>query len=196
MDSPDIIDALGISMIDLQGPCPVGNEHPDGPQFTTCREIFGVCAGAALYRRTMLEQIGLFDEDFFAYYEDVDLALRACLRGWKALCVPEAIVYHGHSATLGKDSPFKTYLLERNRYYYIIKNVPRDILWLFMQGRPDAFLRNLLCLLKAGSFRQALAFLRGNLRGLAGIPGMVMKRRIIRSCGQMHDREVRKWLLK
>ena len=196
MDSPDIIDALGISMIDLQGPCPVGNGHPDTGQFSSCREIFGVCAGAALYRRTMLEQIGLFDEDFFAYYEDVDLALRTCLRGWKALCVPKAIVYHGHSATLGKDSPFKTYLLERNRYYYIIKNVPRDILWLFIKGRPDAFLRNLIQLLKAGSFQQVSAYVRGNLRGLAGLPSMFMKRWKLRSCGQMHDSELRKWLLK
>ena len=196
MDSPEIIDALGISMIDLQGPCPVGNGHPDTGQFSSCREIFGVCAGAALYRRTMLEQIGLFDEDFFAYYEDVDLALRACLRGWKALCVPDAIVYHGHSATLGKDSPFKTYLLERNRYYYIIKNAPRDILWLFIKGRPDAFLRILIQLLKAGSSKQVSAYLRGNLRGLAGLPGMFMKRRKLRSCGQMHDSELRTWLLK
>ena len=196
MDAPEIIDALGISMIDLQGPCPVENGHPDSGQFGLRREIFGVCAGAALYRRTMLDQIGLFDEDFFAYYEDVDLALRTCLRGWKALCVPKAIVYHGHSATLGKDSPFKTYLLERNRYYYIIKNVPRDILWLFIKGRPDAFLRNLIQLLKAGSFQQVSAYVRGNLRGLAGLPSMFMKRWKLRSCGQMHDSELRKWLLK
>lgn len=194
MEAPESIDALGISMIDLQGPCPVGNGHPDSGQFNSCREIFGVCAGAALYRRTMLDMIGLFDEDFFAYYEDVDLALRACLMGWKALCVPEAVVYHGHSATLGKDSPFKTYLLERNRYYYIVKNVPRDILWLFIQGRPNALLRNLLHLVKAGFFQQVNAYVRGNLRGLAGVPVMLLKRRKFRSCGQLHDNELRKWL--
>ena len=194
MDAPDIIDALGISLIDLQGPCPVGNGHPDSGQFNSCREIFGVCAGAALYRRTMLEQTGLFDEDFFAYYEDVDLALRACLLGWQALCVPEAIVYHGHSATLGKDSPFKTYLLERNRYYYIVKNVPRDILWLFIKGRPNAFLRNLVHLVRAGFFQQVYAYVRGNLRGLAGVPVMLLKRRKFRSCEQLHDSELRKWL--
>ena len=196
MNDPDIIDALGISMIDFQCPFPIGNGYPDTEQFNSCREIFGVCAGAALYRRTMLDQIGLFDEDFFAYYEDVDLALRACLMGWKALCVPDAIVYHGHSATLGKESPLKTYLLERNRYYYIIKNLPRDMLWLFINGRPDAFLRSLIQLLKTRSFQHANALLRGNLKGLVGLPSMCIKRWKLRSSGQVHDSELRKWLSK
>ena len=108
------------------------------------------------------------------------------------LCVPDVIVYHGHWATFGKE----TYLLERNRYYYIIKNIPRDMLLIFIKCSPAAFLSSLMQLLKARSFQQERAFLRGNLRGLAGLPCMFTKRRKLRSCGQMHDSELRKWLSK
>ena len=61
--------------------------------------VFGPSAGAALYRRSMLNEIGLFDEDYFAYLEDVDLAWRARLVGWRCLYAPTAVVYHRHSAT-------------------------------------------------------------------------------------------------
>ena len=65
-----------------------GLYEPDHGQFDKAEEIFGACGGAALYRKAMLDQIGLFDEDFFAYHEDVDLAFRARLFGWKCMYVP------------------------------------------------------------------------------------------------------------
>src|SRR5581483_11916642 len=71
------------------------------------RRVFGACAGAALYRRAMLEDVGLFDEDYFAYLEDVDLAWRARLRGWDTLLAPDAVVRHAHAGTLGEGSPLK-----------------------------------------------------------------------------------------
>ncbi len=121
-DRPTMINSAGIALD------PVGiawdrlGGLPDDPDEREPLEVFGPCAGAALYRRAMLERIGLFDEDFFAYLEDVDLAWRARLAGWRCLYAPAARVYHAHSATGGEGSPFKSRLLARNKVWLIAKN--------------------------------------------------------------------------
>ncbi|MBN1937161.1 MAG: glycosyltransferase family 2 protein [Anaerolineae bacterium] len=94
------------------------------------QEVFGPCGGAALYRRSMLDQVGLFDEDFFAYYEDVDLAWRARHAGWQCLYAPAAQVTHAHSATGNRVSGLKRYHLGRNKWWTILKNYPQPQLWL------------------------------------------------------------------
>jgi GT2 family glycosyltransferase len=86
--------------------------------------VFGPSAGAALYRRDLLTGIGLFDESFFAFYEDVDLAWRAQQAGWGCRYAPDALVYHWHSATAGKVPGQKLYLLARNRLWCVLKNYP------------------------------------------------------------------------
>jgi GT2 family glycosyltransferase len=83
---------------------------------------------AALYRRAMLEEIGLFDESFFLYCEDTDLGLRAQWAGWGCRYVPGAIVEHRYSHTAGRASPLKAYYVERNRLYTIVKNFPARML--------------------------------------------------------------------
>lgn len=80
------------------------------------------CAG--VYRKDMLDEIGLLDETFFAYGEDVDLGLRARWAGWSCYYVPDAVVYHKYSATAGPYSPDKVFLVERNRYWILLKNFP------------------------------------------------------------------------
>ena len=89
--------------------------------------VFGACAGAAMYRRTMLEEVGFFDEDFFLIHEDTDLNLRAQLRGWKILYVPEAVVYHKVRSSIGHMSDTAVYYTIRNRDYVRIKNIPAGI---------------------------------------------------------------------
>lgn len=86
-------------------------------------------ACAALYRRAMLEDIGLFDENFFLYCEDTDLGLRARWAGWTCLYVPEAVVEHAYSETAGRASPLKAYYVERNRLFVLLKNYPASLLW-------------------------------------------------------------------
>lgn len=86
--------------------------------------VFGACAGAALYRRKMFEEIGFFDEDFFLIYEDTDLNFRAQLAGWKALYVPSAIVHHRVRSTIGNMSDAAIYYSLRNSELTRIKNVP------------------------------------------------------------------------
>jgi len=90
--------------------------------------IFGPSAGAALYRRVALDDVGLFDPALFMYLEDADLAWRLRLRQWATLAVPSAIVRHKISATAGYGSPRKAYYLARNRWWCLLKNLPRPLL--------------------------------------------------------------------
>lgn len=83
---------------------------------------------AALYRRTMLDETGFFDDDFFAYAEDTDLGLRGRLTGWGTLIATDAIVHHKYSGTGGVFSPLKLYLVERNHYWVAIKIFPLPLL--------------------------------------------------------------------
>lgn len=94
-------------------------------EFTTKRNIFSACAGAALYRKSAFEKIGYFDEDFFAYMEDIDISYRARIYGYKNVYCPEAHVYHIGSATTGsKYNEFKVKLAARNNIYVPYKNMP------------------------------------------------------------------------
>lgn len=93
------------------------------------REIFSACAGASLYRRSIFEEVGYFDENFFAYMEDVDMSYRARIHGYKCIYCPEALVYHIGSATSGsKYNSFKIRLAARNNVYVPYKNMPLPLL--------------------------------------------------------------------
>jgi hypothetical protein len=94
-------------------------------EFEKQQRVFGACAGAALYRRAMLDEIGVFDEDYFAYYEDVDLAWRAYHAGWECIYVPEAKVIHWFGVSAQKlGRKYFHYISERNKIWTIIKNWP------------------------------------------------------------------------
>jgi len=105
-----------------------GAGETDRGQFEACEEVLFPDGCAALYRRSMLEDIGLFDEQFFAYGDDADLGLRARWRGWKCRYSPGAKVYHRHSMSLGKYSPEKAFLVERNRFWVAVKLLPLRLL--------------------------------------------------------------------
>jgi GT2 family glycosyltransferase len=100
-----------------------GHLYPPS-NFAQTEEALLPSGSAALYRRAMLERIGLFDEDFFLYCEDTDLGLRARWAGWKCLYVPAAVAQHHYSATAGRVPVLKAYYIERNRLYTLIKNFP------------------------------------------------------------------------
>ncbi len=140
-------------------------------------EVFGVSATAALLRRELLQDIGLFDEDYFIYYEDVDLAWRARLRGWRSFLVPQAIVYHTHSATVGRGSPFKKRLLTRNRLWTVTKDYHFPAL-IFFLPLIVAFELGFAVL---SLIRGDTASLTGLWQGLTGLPGALRKRVFIQS---------------
>jgi GT2 family glycosyltransferase len=96
--------------------------------FPVLEETLFPSGAAALYRRTMLDTIGGFDESFFLYCEDTDLGLRARWAGWKCLYVPDAVVEHHYSHSAGRASPVKAYYVERNRLFVLAKNFPLRML--------------------------------------------------------------------
>jgi len=101
-----------------------GYLEKDGEKYNKMEEILLPSACAALYRKNVLFTAGLFDDDYFAYCEDIDLGLRIRLLGFGCIYVPEAKVYHHYSATSRNNLPFKIYLIERNRLWTLIKIFP------------------------------------------------------------------------
>jgi GT2 family glycosyltransferase len=97
-------------------------------RYTEPVDVLLPSGSAALYRRSMLDQTGGFDEDFFLYCEDTDLGLRARWAGWECGYVPEAIVDHHYSQSSGRASALKAYYVERNRLRLVIKNFPTSML--------------------------------------------------------------------
>lgn len=122
-DRPDIIDRAG-DVYTTAGTGLLRGRSKNKADYNGKEWIFGACAGAALYRKKMLDDIGLFDEDFFLVYEDVDLSFRAQLRGYKCMYVPEAIVYHRASGSIGDDSSTSVYYSHRNLEWVYLKNMP------------------------------------------------------------------------
>lgn len=104
--------------------------HGEAPEiYSMAEEVFFPSGSAALYRREMLEEIGLFDEDFFLYCEDTDLGLRGRWAGWKCLYAPGAVVEHRYSHSAGRVSALKAFYVERNRLFVVWKNFPPSALW-------------------------------------------------------------------
>ena len=100
-------------------------ENQDSENFIKVNEIFSSCAGAALYKKSVFDEIGLFDDNFFAYMEDVDLAIRSQIYGYKNLLCPDAVVYHIGSATTGsRYNEFKVKIAARNNIWTVYKNLP------------------------------------------------------------------------
>lgn len=178
LHQPDIINSTGISL-DKAGIAwdRRGGERDKGDESEPI-EVFGPCAGAALYRREMLDQVGLFDEDFFAYLEDVDLAWRARLMGWRCLYAPKAVVYHLYSATAIEGSPGKNFLLGRNKVWTIVKNYPSPELFLFL---PIILLYDLGSIPYTLLVKGDTSSLQGRVAGLQGIAKMLRKRKIVQS---------------
>jgi len=199
LDNPRVIDAVGIGIKRNGLAYQIGWQEEDNGQYENISEVFGACACAALYRTEMLTQIGLFDEDFFAYYEDVDLVLRARLAGWRCMYVRKAVVYHKHSATYGKDSPFKMYFLGRNKYCYIIKNLPTDIVFKSLIWQAGIIIYMVLRIIKSVILRDTKgirlrsSYLKGNFDAIKNIPKMFKKRKRIRSTRLISDKEFRRW---
>jgi GT2 family glycosyltransferase len=119
----DTLDAAGISI--FPDGLSIGRGRLEkGYLYDREEEVFFSSGCACLYRREMLNDIGLFDEDFFAYADDTDMGWRAQLAGWKCIYNPKAIVYHKHSASSSAYSPLKAFLVERNRLWVAIKYFP------------------------------------------------------------------------
>jgi GT2 family glycosyltransferase len=128
-EAPNVFDSAGL-LIYPDGVCrPRGWQEKDLGQYDRAEEVLAAHGCACAYRRSMLDDVGTFDEAYFCYLEDLDLGMRAQLAGWKCWYVPDVVVRHHKSATAGNYSKFKAYHVERNRIWNAIKLMPRFILF-------------------------------------------------------------------
>lgn len=121
---PELIDDAGDYYCALGWAFACGKDKPVSG-YQRSREIFAACGGAAILRKSVLDQIGVMDENHFAYLEDIDLGYRARIYGYRNIYIPEAVVYHAGSAASGsRYNQFKVDLSSRNSIYLIYKNMP------------------------------------------------------------------------
>ena len=141
------------------------------------REIFSACAGAALYRRSIFDTIGYFDENFFAYMEDVDIGYRAKVYGFKCVYCSSAVVYHRVSATSGsRYNAFKIRLSARNNIYVPYKNMPWPQLILNLIFLIFGFIVKYLFFVSKGHGTDYIAGLKDGLNSLDKIDKIKYKR--------------------
>jgi GT2 family glycosyltransferase len=107
-----------------------GQYEQDKGQYDEVEEILFPPGCGAMYRKELFGKIGVFDEDFFAYGDAAEVGLRARMAGWKCLSVPKAVIYHKYSSSTSQYSPFKAFLVERNRFWITIKYFPWPLLYL------------------------------------------------------------------
>jgi GT2 family glycosyltransferase len=157
----------------------------DMGQYDQEEYIFGACGAAAAYRRRMLDEIGFLDDDFFFSCEDVDVAWRAHLAGWRVLYVPTAVVYHKLKATGGDVTG--SYYDGRNFLYLIWKNYPASLLRRDWRPIVQAQLRISHQALRAWRGAAARARLRGQVVGLLGLVKMWPRRRHIQANRRVGD---------
>jgi len=149
----------------------------DEGQYDDKTEVFAACGGAAAYRRRVLDEVGWFDESFFMYCDDVDLAWRQQLAGWRTVFAPSAVVFHYLSASGGGVTA--SYYTGRNTIYVIVKNVPGPLLRKYWRAMLAAQLRISKDALRAWRGAAARSRLRGQVAGLLTWPRMLGKRRAI-----------------
>jgi len=139
-------------------------------------EVFAPCAAAALYHRHAFNEVDGFDEQYFCYFEDVDLGFRLRLRGYRCLYVHSAVVRHVSSAVGGYRSNFAVYHGERNAVWTFFKDMPGPLLWLYL---PQHLALNVAALLYYPWRGQGRVVFRAKLDALRGLPSVLRRRRLV-----------------
>ena len=201
-DDHDMIDSLGVKVCsDGMSRGGFRLQRFSDLALEKIEEILLPSACAALYRRRMIETVGFFDEDFFAYCEDTDLGMRGRLAGWRAVLARDAVVYHKYSQTGGAFSPLKLYLVERNHYWVAFKTYP--LTWLLALP-VTTFLRYIeqarVVLASRGTGQQfaisdsktdyIMALVRGVVDALKMLPKMRGKRRTFAATRRLGEQEL------
>lgn len=200
----DVIDVAGIAIYPDCSARGRGRLTVDAGQFDRLEEVFGPSGAAGLYRRRMLDEIGLLDEDFFMYCEDTDIAFRGRLAGWKCVFVPKAIVYHMYSATGGKYSPMKAYFVERNRFWTAVKVLPwPELIASFGFSAVRYFFQAVGVVIGRGAsgrfafeqprFELLKILARAFWSGFTGLPRFMAKRSEVQASRRVGHAEIRAW---
>jgi GT2 family glycosyltransferase len=169
---PGVIDSAGDGMLRWGG---AFKRHHGQPASAAEQsgEVFGVCGAGCLMPKQVFDELGGFDEDFFASHEDVDLSYRARLRGYRCRYVAGAFVRHHGSATLGRASAWSVFQGQRNLEWVYVKNTPGSVLVRTLPGHLVYTAAAALHFARSGRFG---AFARGKLSAIAGLPAALRKR--------------------
>jgi GT2 family glycosyltransferase len=178
MHDPDVVDSAGDGLLRWGG---AFKHHHGGPAADVgeSREVFGVCGAACLMPKAVFDELGGFDEDFFASHEDVDLSYRARLRGYRCRYVADSIVQHHGSATIGRVSPFAVFQGQRNLEWMYFKNTPGTLLARTLPGHAVYTVAAAAHFARLGLF---IVFLKAKLAAAAGLP------RVLRQRGEIQRR--------
>ncbi|MEO8028265.1 MAG: glycosyltransferase family 2 protein [Bryobacteraceae bacterium] len=190
-EDPTIIDKVGHVMYPDGQNRGRGHGVKDIGQYNRIEEVLWPDGCAAMYRRAMLDEIGHFDEDLFAYADDADLGLRARWAGWSCLYSPHAVVRHHRGSTLGLQSAWRVELIERNRVLLVVKLFPWSLIWrnaAYLIARIAAgmvaSMRNRGEMSRfpgiAGKARIAWALIKADCSAMVRIPATLRKRRQFR----------------
>ena len=210
MDRPSVLNTTGVLPTrDGSGVDRGWNQRDEG-QYDAATDVFAPTAGAALYRREIFDTVGLFDGDFVAYYEDLDLAWRARLAGWETRFAPRSVVYHMYSHSSSYQSPWKTYQGERNRIWTLLQNYPMRYVAAAVPWNAARVLAAFQRRLRHGPTREedgapegfqgpglqafSTAVLRARLDAYAGMGRALEKRRLRAAYRKVGARDVGRWL--
>lgn len=205
--APTVIDKVGHLMYPDGLNAGRGLGETDRGQYDKVEEVLFPDGCAALYRREVFAEAGLFDAQFFAYGDDADLGLRARWLGWKCVYTPDAVVYHVHSATLGQYSPYKAFLVERNRVWLAVKVFPLRILLMSPIYTLQRFIWQAYAALSgagsAGQFVQSHSrtallgiLFKAYASALRGLPAILKKRRAVLRNRKLSNRDFIELLLR
>lgn len=195
-DDRNRIENCGFAMSEIGFAIDLGRGEVDSPLWSEPRPVFGACAGAAAYRRSMLEDIGFLDNDFFMTSEDVDLSFRAQLRGYECWMIPGAIVYHRYRGAMAKFPARQAFFTQRNSEFVYFKNMPTGLLLGFFPARVIYEMAATLYFFKVGS---GTAFVKAKINALRQLPAVlrkrwqIQKRRTVTNA-QLHSRMQKQWL--
>jgi GT2 family glycosyltransferase len=177
----------------------------DNGQYDRQEETFAAHGAAALYRGRILEEIGLFDEDYFLYWEDADLGWRARFAEWKCVYVPTAVVYHARSTHTGLYSPLKLYYVERNRIWVAVKFLPFPLLISSLFFTFRRYMAMALFALRSKEEKAQVVkqhslvklgttLIRAWLDAFRGLPKALRKRRQIQRAKKVSNSDIKMWL--
>jgi GT2 family glycosyltransferase len=204
-DRPDTIDTAGHLLYPDGLNIGRGKGEKDSERYNKEEEVLIASGCASLFLKRVFDEVGGFDEDFFAYGDDTEMGLRARLSGWRCMYVPSSVVYHKGSGTMGRHSPEKAYMIERNRIWVLVKCFPAGRIAVSPGYTALRLYHHLAASLSgrgaAGRLREkssllslVIIYLKANVDAFMGLGKMLAKRREINRMRKVSAGEFSGWL--
>jgi len=198
----DVVNSAGVDLLAGGYGADRGYLEVDSGQYDEAVEVFAWSGASVLLSRAYLESTGLFDERFFLYYEDFDLAWRGRLAGWRHVYAPASVARHVHAATTGLASPLQAHYVERNRLLTLARNAPPSLAWTaagrFLLITASYARRDVVARLLRGR-RPSIEIVRRRLRAFVAflrlVPGALTGRRRARRGAALSDAQLRAWMV-